>query len=295
VAGFKTYFLTPPLLGEVARAARRRGQPHAPPPPPSCGRDLPQRGRIYSGSEFWRLALTLLALAWLVCLAPLAKAQSFPPLTGRVVDAAHVLPADIAARLDQKLAALETQSQRQLVVATIPDLQGYDISDFGYRLGRAWGIGNKQRNDGIILIVAPKERQVRVEVGYGLEPIVTDGLSALIIQDTMLPKFKAGDMPGGIEAGADALIKQLTLPPDQAQQIAATAHPAVHRSGQLGPAVLWLLFISLFFIFPLFRRRGGTAYGSGLGPVMLWGAMNAMGGGRSGGGSFGGGGASGSW
>ncbi len=225
--------------------------------------------------------------------AATASAQTFPPLTGRVVDAAHVLPADVAAQLDQQLAALESQSQRQLVVATIPDLQGYDIEDYGYRLGRAWGLGDKKRNDGIVLIVAPKDRKVRIEVGYGLEATVTDGLSALIIQNVMLPRFKAGDMPGGIQAGTAALIQQLTLPADQAQQIAANAHPAPAKSsGQVGPALLWLGFIGLFFIWPMVRRmRGGQSYGGGgLGPVLLWGALGGMGGGRSGGGGFGGGG-----
>ncbi len=255
----------------------------------------------------------LLRLAAVLLCANAAEAQTFPPLTGRVVDAAHVLPANVVAQLDQQLAALQTQSQRQLVVATIPDLQGYDIEDYGYRLGRAWGLGDKKRNDGIVLIVAPKEHKVRIEVGYGLEPTVTDGLSEVIIQNVMLPKFKANDIPGGIQAGAAALIQQLTLPADQARQIAATAHPAPARSGQIGPALLWLGFIFLFFIIPMFRRmRGGQAYGgggSGLGPVLLWSALEGMGGGRSegaggggggggfsgGGGSFGGGGASGSW
>jgi uncharacterized protein len=257
-----------------------------------------------------------LAALWLALTAGVAHAQTFPALSGRVVDAAHVLPAEVVTKLDQQLAALQTQSQRQLVVATIPDLQGYDIEDFGYRLGRAWGLGDKKRNDGIILIVAPKERKVRIEVGYGLEATVTDGLSELIIQNVILPKFKAGDMPGGIEAGTAALIQQLTLPADQAQKIAASAQPAPApaQSNQVGPALLWLGFIFLFFIIPMIRRTmaGGRSYGGGgmLGPMMLWGAMEGMGG-RSeggwggggsggggfsgGGGSFGGGGASGSW
>jgi uncharacterized protein len=274
-----------------------------------------KRGRIFN-----RAILAVLALVAGLGLAVAAQAQAqgptFPPLTGRVVDAAHVLPADVAAKLDQQLAALETQSQRQLVVATIPDLQGYDIEDYGYRLGRAWGLGDKKRNDGIVLIVAPKERKVRIEVGYGLEATVTDGLSELIIQNTILPRFKAGDMPGGIAAGTAALIQQLTLPADQAQQIAANAHPApAEQSGQVGPSLLWLGLIALFIIFPLFRRmRGGQSYGGGggggLGSVLLWSALGSMGGGRGGGegegggggsgfsgggGGFGGGGASGSW
>ena len=149
-------------------------------------------------------------LALLLALLGLpAHAQTFPQLTGRVVDAANILPPDVEARIDQKLAALEVQSRRQLVVTTLPSLEGYEISDYGYRLGRAWGIGAKDRNDGALLIVAPNERKLRIEVGYGLEGIVTDGLSSLIIQQQIVPKFKAGDMPGGIEAGTDGLIRQL--------------------------------------------------------------------------------------
>jgi uncharacterized protein len=267
-----------------------------------------------------RLQTLVIALcaALLLLVAGPAAAQTFPALTGRVVDDAHILPADAVQRLDQKLAALETQSQRQLVVVTLPDLQGYEISDYGYRLGRAWGIGDKTRNDGAILIVAPKERKVRIEVGYGLEPVLTDGLSALIVQDTILPKFKAGDMPGGIEAGTDAIVKQLTLPADQAQKIAAAAKPQAARQSQGGAPVILFVLIFLFVVLPMIRAlfgRRGRAYGggSGLGPILLWSALDAMtrgGGGRGGGGdwgggggggfsggggSFGGGGSSGSW
>ncbi|MBV1916637.1 MAG: TPM domain-containing protein, partial [Sphingomonadaceae bacterium] len=112
------------------------------------------------------IAALLLALAALLP-AP-AAAQDFPKSTGRVTDAASIIPPEIEARLKLKLEALETQSQRQLVIATIPDLQGYDIADFGYQLGREWGIGDKERNDGALLIIAPKDRKLRIEVGYGL-------------------------------------------------------------------------------------------------------------------------------
>ncbi|MDE2404040.1 MAG: TPM domain-containing protein [Sphingomonadales bacterium] len=265
----------------------------------------------------FRAAAAALLLALAALLPGAARAQTFPALSGRVVDAANVLPADVAQRLDGKLAALETQSHRQLVVATVPDLQGYEISDYGYRLGRAWGIGDKQRNDGVILLVAPKERKVRIEVGYGLEPVLTDGFSSLIIQQQIIPRFKSGDMPGGIEAGADAIIHQLQLPPEEARKIAAQPAPA-QRSDKGGwlPALFWLGFFFLFFVLPFFRRRGGRAYGFGLGQVILWSALDsAMRGGRrgggwssggggdwgggggfsGGGGSFGGGGSSGSW
>ena len=131
-----------------------------------------------------------LAAALLLLFAAPAEAQDFPKLTGRVVDSANLLsPAD-EGELTQKLEALETASTRQLVVVTTPDLQGYDIADYGYRLGRAWKIGQDESNNGTLLIVAPNERKVRIEVGYGLEPILTDALSSVIIQTQILPRFR---------------------------------------------------------------------------------------------------------
>jgi uncharacterized protein len=254
---------------------------------------------------------TALLLAMAALLAPGgALAQQFPKLTGRVVDAANVIPTDEEARLTQKLAALEQQSGRQLVIATIPDLQGYDIEDYGYRLGRAWGIGSKKLNDGALLIVAPKEHKLRIEVGYGLEPVLTDGLSSLIINQTIVPQFKQGDIAGGIEAGADAIIQQLTLPPDQARKVAAQAQAPQQRSGFDPGLIFFPLFFFFFFVLPFFRRgRGGRRFGGGLAPIILWDALGRSGRGSGGwggggfggggfsggGGSFGGGGASGSW
>ena len=254
----------------------------------------------------------LLALFLAACPA---VAQSFPPLTGRVVDAAHVLPADVAARLEGELAALEAQSQRQMVVATLPDLQGYEVADYANLLFRNWKLGDKGRNDGVLLLIAPEERKLRIEVGYGMEGIVTDGLSFLIIRDQITPNFKAGDLPGGIEAGADALIRQLMLPEDQARQIAAKATLAAkpqNQGNELAPALVWLGFFFLIFVLPALRRRGGRGFGGGLGPVILWDVMNSGGRGggwggggggdwgggggfSGGGGSSGGGGASGGW
>lgn len=262
-------------------------------------------------------ALTLMVsslVAVAALLAPsLALGQTFPALSGRVVDAANIIPDDVEARLNQKLEALETQSQRQLVVATLPSLEGYEISDYGYRLGRAWGLGDKGRNDGAILIVAPADRKLRIEVGYGLEPILTDGLSSLIINQTIVPRFKTGDMPGGIEVGTDALIKQLTLPPEEALKVAAQADKqGIKVQQSFLPALMWMAFLFFFVILPIIRRsRGGRKFTSGLGPIIVWDVLNAMsrggggggggwsgggGGGFSGGGgSFGGGGSSGSW
>ncbi|WP_375272948.1 TPM domain-containing protein [Sphingomonas sp.] len=264
------------------------------------------------------LAALLVALAW-----P-AAAQTFPKLTGRVVDAANLLSPEQVQQLTQLSAGVEQASTRQLVVATIPDLQGYAIEDYGYRLGRAWGLGQKDANNGVILLVAPKERKVRIEVGYGLEPIVTDALSSVIINQTILPRFRDGDMAGGIVAGANALAEQLKLPLGAAEQRAKAAAAKRGRAGGEDRGGLiagfWIMVV-LFFVVPLiFRRAGGRRFhddddddedrGSGGGgaggggrqrrrggfvpPVVIWGPGlgGGWGGGSSGGGfgGFGGGG-----
>jgi uncharacterized protein len=231
-------------------------------------------------------------------------AQDFPALTGRVVDAASVIPEDVEARLTAQLDALEQQSQRQLVVATIPDLQGYEISDYGYQLGREWGIGDKERNDGALLIVAPSERKVRIEVGYGLEPVLTDGLSWQIINNDIVPRFKDGDMPGGIEAGVDAIVTQLTLPQEEAMRLAAEADQAPEADWFV--RIFFLVFFLMFFGMPILAAMGiiksarhGRSGGSTTWSTGGWSGGSSggfSGGGFSGGGgSFGGGGSSGSW
>lgn len=251
------------------------------------------------------------AILLLVAALP-AHAQTgpqFPQLTGRVVDGADVIPPDVETRLDRKLAGLEAQSRRQLVVVTLPSLQGYEISDYGYQLGRHWGIGSKEKNDGALLIVAPNERKLRIEVGYGLEGVLTDGLSSLIINQAIVPRFRQDDIAGGIEAGTDAIIKQLTLPDAEARQLAAQASKPREQDSGIGlHTIVFIAFVLLFFVLPMLRGgRRGRRYGSGLGPVIVWDALNRGGwggGGASrwggggfsgGGGSFGGGGSSGSW
>src|SRR6201999_3989866 len=166
----------------------------------------------------------LTALFVFFCLvAPAAAAPTFPALTGRGVDGANILSGATRADLDSKLAALEAKTSRQLVVVTLASLNGYEISDYGYQLGRAWGIGQAKLNNGVLLIVAPNEHKVRIEVGYGLEPILTDALSSVIIQTTIIPKFRTGDFNAGVEAGVDALIQQLSLDTSTAEAKAAAA------------------------------------------------------------------------
>jgi uncharacterized protein len=265
----------------------------------------------------------LLLIVLLLVAAP-AFAQTFPELSGRVVDQADLLPPKQEAELTQRLESLEQASSRQLVVVTIPSLEGYEIEDYGYRLGRHWGIGQEGANNGAILLVAPNDRRVRIEVGYGLEGILTDALSSQIINGQILPRFRDNDFPGGIMAGADALIQQLQAPPEAAEQRALEAAQAEQGSsddGSIFPLIFWLIVLAFIFI-PLLvrglsgrkyrgrRRRGGpiVLWGPGLGgwggdSSSGWGGWSGSGGGgwsggggfSGGGGSFGGGGASGGW
>ncbi len=149
-----------------------------------------------------------LILTWSIAL-PLALAlpgaglatPAFPPMTGRVVDEAQVLSPQSAAEIAAKLKALEDKSSDQLVVFVAKSLQGYAIEDYGYQLGRAWGVGQKDLNNGVLLIAVPSEHKVRIEVGRGLEPQLTDTLSTLIIENTILPAFRKGDIAEGISNG----------------------------------------------------------------------------------------------
>ena len=245
-------------------------------------------------------------IAFLFSALPALAAPSFPALTGRVVDDAHVLSDQTKADLDGKLAALETKTSRQLVVVTLPSLQGYEISDYGYQLGRAWGIGQAKLNNGVLFIIAPTEHKVRIEVGYGLEPILTDALSEVIIQQAVLPRFRAGDFNGGAEAGAAALIQQLSLDPSAAEAKAAAAAAQLQQRGGSGASPLSILFILLFVAIAFGRIFRGFGFwpllflgGLGGGGRGGFGGYDGGGGGGGwgggGGGSFGGGGASGSW
>lgn len=267
------------------------------------------------------LALLFALGLWLGTALPLpALAQSgptFPALTGRVVDGADVLTPQQEAELTQKLAALEQQTTDQLVVVTLPTLDGYDIADYGYQLGRHWGIGQSQTDNGALIIVAPTERRVRIEVGYGLEGVLTDAYSALTIQNHILPPFRNGDYYAGINAGVDELTRQLTLDPEDA---AARASEMVAQSGDGKPGAGFILIIigifgAIFVVGTVAgaatagsgRRMQGAADGAG---AVIWttaqilSVIASSGGGRGGGGGggfggggggFGGGGASGGW
>jgi uncharacterized protein len=233
-----------------------------------------------------------------------AAEPAFPALTGRVVDEAHILDANARGAIERKLADLETKTGRQLVVVTLNSLQGYEIEDYGYRLGRAWGIGQKGSNTGALLIVAPNEHRVRIEVGYGLEGTLTDAVSRLIIENTILPRFRVNDFAGGIQRGVDDIVQVLSGDAEDFKRRAAEQDS--RPSGAAGvQQFIWVaLFLGLWLFLAFGSRRRGRAR-SGMPWIIPMGGAWPAGGGwqgggsgggfSGGGGSFGGGGASGRW
>lgn len=241
-----------------------------------------------------------------------ASMPPFPELTGPVMDQAGIIPADVRADLEQKLRAYDESSGNQLVVVTVPTLDGYPIEYWGYQLGRHWGIGQKGSNTGALLIVDVGEHKLRIEAGYGLEGTLTDALSDDIIRNTIVPKFRQNDYGGGIRDGVDAILKVLGGQADEVR------HQQRKDSLSTIFLIIFIVFIllrvlggvfwsrpgsRLFWLWLLLgsgRRRGGWGGGGfgggGFGSGGFGGGGLGGGGGFSGGGgSFGGGGASGSW
>jgi uncharacterized protein len=247
------------------------------------------------------------AVVALVC-AVAALAASYPALTGRIVDQANIIPADVRAAIEPKLVDLEAKSGIQLVVATVASLDDQDIETYANQLFRTWKLGEQQKNNGVLLLVAPNERRVRIEVGYGLEGTLTDALSKVIIANAMTPRFKTGDFGGGISRGVDDIITVLTTDSgewEKRPELRIDTQPAKDPMNWLLVAAI-IAFLTLFIISPGFRwfvlnvllnlmintgsSRGGYSGSSGGG----W-SGGGGGGFSGGGGSSGGGGASGSW
>ena len=254
----------------------------------------------------------LRGIALLFCLVTAAYALDFPPLTGRVVDQAGIMSSASRGAVEGKLKDLEDKSGIQLVVATVKSLQGSDIETYANQLFRTWKLGETKKNNGILLLVAPAEHKVRIEVGYGLEGTLTDALASVIIASAIVPRFKANDYSGGIERGVDGIISVLSGDSAEWQRKVnvRTEQPA-DDFNKLFPILFFVLIV--FFCWYLIHnangpgggtgRRGGrsvfapysgSSWGSGWGGGS-GGFGGGFGGGFSGGGSSGGGGASGGW
>lgn len=236
-------------------------------------------------------------LLWVFAVTAQAELK-FPALTGRVVDTAQMLEPSVRTQLDAQLKAHEQATGEQVVVVTLADLQGASIEDFGYQLGRHWGIGQKDKNNGALLIVARDDRKLRIEVGYGLEDRLTDAQSSVIINQVITPAFKTGNFNKGISDGVAAMLVVLGGSPLDEPAPAYSAgsqeegdfvgrHPGLFM-------LLVVLFIVTIFVcqmLGILPTGGGGSSGSSRG-----GFGGGGGGGFSGGGgSFGGGGSSGGW
>jgi len=268
-----------------------------------AGALMPARARWWRVRLAAVVALLLAAfggIGWLLAADPV-----FPALTGQVVDGADLLTPLQESSLGISLAALESKSTDQVVVVTVTSLQGYPIEDFSNRLFRHWQIGQKTKNNGVLLVVAPNERKVRIEVGYGLEGTITDGLTSTIIENTILPTFRRGDFAGGIVAGVqdiqDALLGDPAEVAKRAKGGGRTLNPGSWTDWL--PILFWVAIV-LFILWSNYRamkqglntpgaRRGGGVIiiPGGYGGSGSWGGSGG-GGWSSGGGGFGGGGGS---
>ena len=172
-----------------------------------------------------------IALAWLACLASFAAlAADVPYLSGRVVDHANILSAGAKQKISALSEAREKASGDQVVVLTMPTLDGESIEGFATRVFDAWKLGQKGKDNGVLVIVAPSDRKMRIEVGYGLEGTLTDAAAARIIREAMTPRFKQNDFDGGVTAGVQAIVDTLEGKGDWAHAGAASTEPSSSTS-----------------------------------------------------------------
>ena len=245
---------------------------------------------------------------------PLFALDVPPAPTQWFTDRASLLDASQADALNQKLAAFEQRSGAQFLIYVFPSLEGEALEDFTIRCAERWKVGNKKYDNGLILFVFVKERKLRIEVGYGLEPTITDALASRAIRDDISPRFAAGDYAGGLNAGADSIIARIENKEAPVAPVSGSGAPARARKPGLSDLLnlIVLLGIIFFVILPMFRRRGSGGCGGCFWPMFFmggggrggvtfggggWGGGGGggFGGFSGGGGSFGGGGASGGW
>ncbi len=260
-----------------------------------------------------RHLFVVLILAFSAAAAPGVRAQDVPPLSDRVVDTAGILPADVRSRLIVKLAAFEAKSSDQIVVATIETTGEWTIEHYANLMFRRWELGQAEENNGVLLLVSVNDRKLRIEVGYGLEGVLTDALSKLIINETIVPEFRAGDFPGGIQKGVNDIIAVLEGDSaglmDRAERYKDRRDPTDYFAW--GFFALFFLFFGGTVVFSILARIFGKKLGPGryewLGVEVStsgsgssssgssgW-SSGSSGGFSGGGGSSGGGGASGGW
>ena len=258
-----------------------------------------------------RLLTLLTVLLAFVALPAAAQNYDFPPVPdGPVYDGADMLSPQTEADLDRRLRDYNRETGHAIIVATVPNLGGAQIEPYATALFSDWGIGGTERDTGLLLLVAQEDRKMRIEVGYGLHPYFGGIMAGRVINDTITPRFKAGDFDGGVTQGVDAILAHLERSPEDAVAIEEAAQAAAEQERQSGGfpigTIIWIAFLFFFFILPAMRGRGGRrryrrgGVGGAVGDIILWEAGKAIargasgsrsrGGGWGGGGGFGGGG-----
>jgi uncharacterized protein len=208
-----------------------------------------------------RIAALLLFLGMAASLLPsVARALPVPPLTAHINDYAHMISEPVAGELERELAGLEKTDSTQIVVLTIPGLEGENIEEFSIKVAEAWKIGSKGVDNGVILLIAKDDRKVRIEVGRGLEGKLTDLVSGRIIRNSIIPRFKAGDFDGGVRAGVGAIVEAA-----RGEYKAEGRKPGRGHRGAM-PVFTLLIFL---FIALVFAGALSKVFGAAVGTVGL--------------------------
>ncbi|WP_142416732.1 TPM domain-containing protein [Bartonella massiliensis] len=271
---------------------------------------------------FVRLWISLSILYLIISFWDVTCAHTkFPPLIGYINDMAHLLDHTTKRNLTEKLATLEKKTGDQIVLVTLPTLSGNDIETYSNSLFRTWKLGQKQINNGVLIVIAPNEREARIEVGYGLEGELTDAISSVIIHSFMIPNFREGNYQKGIVEAIHAIIKVITQSDAdfsfRINQKAKAVEEQRKQAEKEEMIINTIMFLILFIIFglPLLAMIFGKKVGpqkylwmgfiftpwflnlnaSGRGYGGIFGGHSGGGGFRGGGGSSGGGGATGKW
>jgi len=226
----------------------------------------------------WARQLRWWGILSILLLVSATWALEVPPLTGRVVDRAHILSPTVLSDLNSVLAAHEAKTSNQVAVLTLPSLEGHPLEDFSHQVATAWALGKKGTDNGVLFLITIKEKKLRIEVGYGLEGTLTDAKSSQIIRHEVVPHFRAGDFSGGVVAGTQAIVATIEGTYTNSNSSLNTSTPQLGLWGTFGLAVAIGTCIGLFL--GAGRRLNGSVIGGMIAflvgiPTALWVAVFA--------------------
>jgi uncharacterized protein len=217
-------------------------------------------------SRVWRLPARLIVFVGLTFIALSASALDVPPLTGRIVDLAHVLPVQESEQLTEQLRAHEEKTGNQVAVLILPSLEGEPVEEYSHRVATTWKLGQKGIDNGVLLLIALKERKLRIEVGYGLEGTLTDLRSAHIIRNEIVPQFRAGDIPGGVRAGTEAILGTI----EGTYQAKESSSDGIHPGREPGAVQYVIIGIVVGFLAGILLSQGLRRTRALLGSVLTF-------------------------